>query len=83
MEERSIWMRLGVTLKGTKEEIETLFSDGEESFDVLMKILKERRFIFDGDSYIPETCVEDYNKEYGTNHEVGDYEFNIYDNGTE
>jgi hypothetical protein len=77
MDERSIWMRLGVTLKGTKEEIETLLSDGEESYDVLMKILKERRFTFNGDSYIPQTCVEDYNKKYGTNHEVGDHEFNI------
>ena len=77
MEERSIWMRLGVTLKGTKEEIESLFNDDEKSYETLTKILKERRFEIDGDSYIPETVVEEYNKEYNTQHEVGDYGFNL------
>lgn len=79
MEERSIWMRLGVTLKGTKEEIEALFSDGEESVNVLMRILKEKHYVIDGDSYIPENCIEQYNKEHGTDHEVCDYGFNLYD----
>lgn len=78
MEKRSIWMRLGVTLKGTKEEIESLLSDDYDlSKNALMKILKEGRYDFDGDSYIPETCVEDYNKDYGTEHEVGDVSFNL------
>lgn len=78
MEERTIWMRLGVTLKGTKEEIETLFSDDyEASRNALMKILTESRYNFDGDSYIPEPCVEEYNETYGTNHEVGEVSFNL------
>jgi hypothetical protein len=78
MEERSIWMRLGVTLNGTKEEIESLFSDDYEvSRNALMKILTEGRFNFDGDSYIPEPSVEDYNESYGTEHEVGEVGFNL------
>lgn len=77
MEERYIWMRLGISLRGTKEEIESLFNDDEKSYETLTKILQERRFEIDGDSYIPETAVEEYNKEYNTQHEVGDYGFNL------
>lgn len=77
MEERSIWMRLGISLRGTKEEIESLFNDDEKSYETLTKILQERRFEIIGDSYIPEKVVEEYNKEYNTQHEVGDYGFNL------
>lgn len=77
MEERYIWMRLGITLRGTKEEIESLFNDDDKSYETLTKILQERRFEIIGDSYIPETEVEEYNKEYNTEHEVGDYGFNL------
>ena len=77
MEERYIWMRLGITLRGTKDEIEALFNDDEKSYETLTKILQERRFEIDGDSYIPEKVVEEYNKEYNTQHEVGDYGFNL------
>ena len=77
MEERYVWMRLGVLLRGTEEEIESLFNDDEKSYETLTKILQERRFEIDGDSYIPETVVEEYNKEYNTQHEVGDYGFNL------
>lgn len=78
MEKRSIWMRLGITLTGTKEEIEALFDDDcDTSKNALMKMLTDGNYNFDGDSYIPETCVEDYNDTYKTNHEVGDYEFTL------
>lgn len=76
MEKRRIWMRLGVTLEGTKEEIETLLSDDYDlSKNALKKILTEGRYKVDGDSYIPETCVEEYNNDYGTDHEVDDVSF--------
>lgn len=77
MEERHIWMRLGISLRGTREEIESLFNDDEKSYKTLTKILQDRRFEIDGDSYIPEKEVEEYNKEYNTQHEVGDYGFNL------
>lgn len=77
MKERCIWMRLGISLRGTEEEIESLFNDDEKSYETLTKILQERRFEINGDSYIPETVVEEYNKEYNTEHEVGDYGFEL------
>lgn len=77
MEERCIWMRLGISLRGSEEEIESLFNDDEKSYETLTKILQERRFEIIGDSYIPETEVEEYNKTYNTEHEVGDYGFDL------
>jgi DNA replication protein DnaC len=77
MEERYIWMRLGITIRGSEEEMESLFNEDKKSYETLSKILQERRFEINGDSYIPETKVEEYNKEYNTQHEVGDYGFNL------
>jgi hypothetical protein len=77
MEERYIWMRLGITLRGAKEEIESLLADDDKSYEVLTKILQERRFEINGDSYIPQPQVEEYNEEYGTSHEAGDYSFEL------
>lgn len=77
MENRKIWMRLGVTLNGTKDELETLLSNGEEGYNTLVKILREKRFVIDGESYIPEKCIEEYNNEYGTDHEAVPCEYNV------
>jgi hypothetical protein len=77
MEERYIWMRLGITIRGSEEEMESLFNEDKKSYETLTKILQERRFEINGDSYIPETKVEEYNKVYNTQHEVGDYGFNL------
>lgn len=77
MEERTIWMRLGVTLRGSVEEIESLLEGGEASAETLDKILKEGRFDIDGDSYIPDSEVESYNEEYGTSHKVSMVGFDL------
>lgn len=66
MEERSVWARIGVTLTGSKEEIEALFTDNFG--EVLEKLIKDGKFKLDGDSYIPETCIAEYDERYGTNH---------------
>lgn len=70
---RSIWMRLGVTLYGTAEEIGQLLSEQDD--EALVRILDEQRYEMDGDSYIPDCSVEEYNDTYGTDYETGDYEF--------
>lgn len=75
-EQRSVWLRLGVTVTGTAEEIEALFKE-EGSDEALEKLLDNKQYEFDGDAYIPEYCVETYNEEYHTDHGVDDYEFNI------
>jgi len=67
MEERSVWMRLGVMLHGTEEEIEAVING---DYDVFHKLVSEGSFHVDGDCYIPEPCVIEYNDKYGTNHEI-------------
>ena len=75
-EQRSVWLRIGVTVTGTVEEIEALFQE-EGSDEALKKLLDNKQYEFDGDTYIPGCCVETYNEEYHTEHGVDDYEFNI------
>ena len=70
-EQRSVWLRVGVEVYGSKEEIDALV-DGNGD---LNKLLRNGQFEFYGDSYIPEPEVENYNKTYNTNFEKGEIEY--------
>ena len=76
---RKVWLRMGITLCGDEQDIEQVVSGKDGSEDTLMRLMKESSFVIDGDTYIPEPCIEQYNKDYGTTHEVGDVGFNLYD----
>ena len=67
--ERYLWMRLGVG------EEAVIFANDGRAERLLQKIIAEGRFVPDGDTYIPELTVEEYNQEYGTEYETGDIEF--------
>lgn len=58
--ESSIWMRLGVTVTGSKEEIEKILQGDEV---VLASLLKKKKFNIDGETYIPSNCIEEYNNQ--------------------
>lgn len=78
MEERRLWMRLGVSLRITVAEEAIIFGeDGAKAEELLRRIIAEGRFSPDGDTYIPAPTVEEYNQEYGTDYEVGDTEFDL------
>ena len=78
MDERRLWMRLGVSLRITEAEEAVIFGkDGAKAEELLRCIIAEGRFEPDGDTYIPEVTVEEYNRKYGTEYEVGDIEFNL------
>ena len=78
MEERRLWMRLGVSLRLTVAEEAIIFGeDGAKANELLRRIIAEGRFTPDGDAYIPAPMVEEYNEEYDTNYEVGDTEFDL------
>lgn len=63
----SVWMRLGINLKVTPNELEILLGDNEdEATDLLRKIITENHFVADGDSYIPSQIVTDLNSKFGT-----------------
>lgn len=73
--DNTIWLRVGMTLRVTEEEAEALL--GRRDRDTLVRILKEHRATPDGDSYIPDPCVADYNQKYGTDYKVGDVDFEL------
>ena len=73
--ERYLWMRLGVGLRISEAEEAVIFANDGRAERLLQKIIAEGRFVPDGDTYIPEVTVEEYNQEYGTEYETGDIEF--------
>ena len=77
--ERKVWLRLGITLSGAEQDIEQVVSGAEGCEDKLIGLLKEGSFVIDGDTYIPEPCIEQYNETYDTKHEVGDVGYCLYD----
>lgn len=77
---REIWLRLGVLVKLTKDEEKTILgTDKEAAVKTLSKAITDGRVSINGNTYIPETCVDDFNKKYNTNHTVGDVDMDIDD----
>lgn len=69
---QAIWMRVGATVKGSKEEIEKIIQGDDET---LCRLLETRSFDIDGETYIPSTVVEEYNRENNTDFEEKDVDF--------
>lgn len=71
---KNIWARVGMILKLTDEEIDAIFSESSKSGAIVRNAIAEGRYCLDGDSYIPESAVEDFNCTYDTEYECGDYD---------
>lgn len=74
MEYKSIWMRLGVFVNASKEEIEKVLGGDKAA---LIKLLKENKFDINGDAYIPDSSVGKYNKENSTDFEEDNIDFEL------
>lgn len=72
--EASVWIRLGATVTGSREEIEKIL-DGDT--DTLVRLLELRQFEIDGETYIPSTVIEEYNGEHQTDFEERDVNFHM------
>lgn len=74
MKNNSIWLRLGVSVFGTPQDIDSIINgDG----NLLAKLLREGKFEIDGDTYIPDTSIDTYNQDSGTQYDVTTVEFNL------
>lgn len=71
---KKTWLRLGVSIYAREDEIDKLMTDGDN--DTLREILADGRWRPDGESYIPEVTVEEFNAANGTSYE-GEPEFNL------
>ena len=75
---KKLWIRAGVSLEITDEEEKILLSQGkEEGTKVLRNIVSEGRFSLDGESYIPEPSVRDFNETNGTHYQVQEYDWDV------
>lgn len=75
---RKLWARLGVSLRITAEEETAIFGPDEDlSAKALRKIVMEGRFAPDGDSYVPEPTVDQFNEDYGTAYPSRDIGFEM------
>ena len=73
-----LWMRVGMTFWLTDEEVEASRApaDGEASMgSIIRRAFDEGRFALDGETYIPEGVVEEYNALHGTAYEACDYDY--------
>lgn len=67
VEEKRIWMRLGIYIKADEDTINKLLTADDNS--VLEKLIKDGKFELADESYIPSVVIEDYNNENGTDFE--------------
>ena len=73
-----LWMRVGMTFRFTDEEVEAILdpADGEASMgSIIRRAFDEGRFALDGETYIPEGVVEEYNAMHGKAYEACDYDY--------
>lgn len=78
---QKLWMRAGVSMTLTAEEVDAILSTEEIDAGtqaVVETALREGRFMFDGNSYIPMETIEDYNDDNGTNFALGEPEFDLF-----
>lgn len=78
---RVLWGRFGFNVGLNEDQAETLLSGNDKNWRecnlILKNALENGNAWVEGSSYIPENEVSDYNKRFGTNHEVGDYDFDL------
>lgn len=72
--EESIWVRAGMTVQGSKRNIEKILGGDAGT---LHEMLEAGNYGIDGETYIPVTVVEEYNREHATNFEERDVEFHL------
>lgn len=77
MENNKIWMRLGADVYVTEEEAKTLLTDEKKAGDLLLKLFQKNQIRLNGESYIPEPCIAQYNQEHGTDYPEEDVEIDV------
>lgn len=67
-EERSIWLRSGIRLTASKDDIEKVIQGDSGTF---YKLIQKGQYRLCG-TYIPSCEIDEYNEEYGTNFKSDD-----------
>ena len=74
-----LWVRMGVSLNLTDEEVEKLLGDNQvdmkEREKIITSAVNQGRFEVDGECYAPRDSIADFNDANDTDYEEYDYEF--------
>ena len=71
-----IWMRVGATLYLNEKEAELLLNgDNNEAKDLLKRMIYDNRFRLDGETYIPESSIEEFNEMYDKHYQPDEYDY--------
>ena len=71
-----LWMRIGATVYLNENEAETLLNgDNNEAKDLLKRMIYDNRFRLDGETYIPESSIEEFNEMYDKHYQPDEYEY--------
>lgn len=72
---KELWMRVGVTFKITDEEACLIFNGcSTDLSNIIEKAMEEGRYTVEGETYVPECSIYNFNQNYGTTHEQVDIE---------
>ena len=74
-EEDYIWLRVGMTVKGSKQQIQEILADTDRSSGTLWNLLKAGKYEIDGETYIPSCCIEEYNDDNDTDFDTAEINF--------
>lgn len=77
-----IWARLGIEIEISPEEASVIFGEDEKASSCfLQEKIRQGKFKPSGDSYIPSSCIAEFDKRYGTDYadECDDVCFEIED----
>lgn len=70
--EESIWLRAGMTVQGSRQDIEKILAGNVET---LQRLLETGSYEINGETYIPSTVIEEYNNEHHTDFDEDEVEF--------
>ena len=71
-----LWMRIGATLYLNEKEADLLLNgDNNEAKDLLKRMIYDNRFRLDGESYVPESSIEEFNEMYDKHYQEDEYDY--------
>ena len=71
-----LWCRIGATLYLNESEADILLGDDDiKAKDLLKRMIYDNRFRLDGESYVPESAITDFNEKYDKHYQEDEYEY--------
>lgn len=77
MNYKEIWGRVGITFRLTPAEERALLSGQEDGGKIILEVIAQGRYRYDGDGYIPAECVREFNLRHRTDYAEEEIDISI------